>query len=92
MLERNGSSGRTRTYNPPVNSLVALRRFNNLAAQMTTHEGTQTRTMCAYVPLIWPTSSIVSLIDTTTADGTKPSLVDTWRDWWFEEGHYRAGR
>jgi hypothetical protein len=33
-----GSSGRTRTYNPPVNSLVGCSKFNNFAAQMTTHE------------------------------------------------------
>ncbi len=35
--EKNGSSGRTRTYNPPVNSLVGCSNFNNIAAQMTTH-------------------------------------------------------
>jgi len=31
-------SDRCQTYNPPVNSLVRLRNFNNFAAQMTTHE------------------------------------------------------
>ena len=35
--QKNGSSGRTRTYNPPVNSLVRCRNFKNLAAQMITH-------------------------------------------------------
>jgi hypothetical protein len=31
-----GSSGRTRTYNPPVNRTELARQFNNVAAQMTT--------------------------------------------------------
>ena len=31
-----GSSGRTRTYNPPVNRTVFARQFNYFAAQMTT--------------------------------------------------------
>jgi len=35
-LQKNGSSGRTRTYNPPVNSGAEPRRINNFAAQMTT--------------------------------------------------------
>ena len=35
--QKNGSSGRTRTYNPPVNSPVRCRNFKYLAAQMTTH-------------------------------------------------------
>ena len=33
--EKNGSSGRTRTYNPPVNSPVGCCQIRNLAAQMT---------------------------------------------------------
>ena len=37
MLEKIGSSGRTRTYNPPVNSLVRCSKSNDFAAQMTTH-------------------------------------------------------
>ena len=37
MPEKIGSSGRTRTYNPPVNSPVRCRNFKNLAAQMTIH-------------------------------------------------------
>ena len=36
-MKINGSSGRTRTYNPPVNSLVRCRNFNDIAAQMTPH-------------------------------------------------------
>ena len=36
-----GSSGRTRTYNPPVNSLAGCSKSNNFAAQMTTHGNTQ---------------------------------------------------
>ena len=36
-LKKNGSSGRTRTYNPPVNSPVGCWNFIYLAAQMTTH-------------------------------------------------------
>ena len=36
-LKGNGSSGRTRTYNPSVNSPVRCRNFNELAAQMTSH-------------------------------------------------------
>ena len=36
--QRMHSSDRTRTYNPPVNSLVGCSKFNNFAAQMTTHE------------------------------------------------------
>ena len=36
-MKINGSSGRTRTYNPPVNSPVRSSNFRNLAAQMTTH-------------------------------------------------------
>src|ERR1700756_3278041 len=34
--EKNGSSGRTRTYNPPVNRMEFVRQYNNFAAQMTT--------------------------------------------------------
>src|SRR4051794_33066929 len=40
-LKKIGSSGRTRTYNPPVNSLVRFRNFNNFVAPMTTHEDAQ---------------------------------------------------
>ena len=36
-MKKNGSSGRTRNYNPPVNSLVGCSKFNHFAAQMTTH-------------------------------------------------------
>ena len=36
-LRKNGSSGRTRTYNPPVNSPVGCWNFKYLAVQMTTH-------------------------------------------------------
>jgi hypothetical protein len=52
MPKRNGSSGRTRTYNPPVNSLVVLRKFNSLAAQVTTHEGAPIQAIRFYMTLI----------------------------------------
>ena len=52
MLEIIGSSGRTRTYNPPVNSLVGFRNFNNFVAQMTTHEYTQIQAIHIYMTLI----------------------------------------
>jgi hypothetical protein len=44
-LKINGSSGRTRTYNPSVNSGVKLRNINNLAAQMTTQKYSRIRTI-----------------------------------------------
>ena len=37
MRGKNGSSGRTQTYNPPVNRLVRSSNFKDIAAQMTTH-------------------------------------------------------
>jgi hypothetical protein len=52
VLEKNGSSGRTRTYNPPVNSLVGYSKFNNFAMQMTTHEAAQILEAHAFVTLI----------------------------------------
>jgi hypothetical protein len=48
----NGSSGRTRTYNPPVNSLVRSSNFKNLATQMTTHGHAWTRKVTSNVTLI----------------------------------------
>src|SRR5712664_730560 len=50
--EKNGSSGRTRTYNPPVNSLVGCSKFNNFAAQMTTHGDVEIRKVTNIVTLI----------------------------------------
>jgi hypothetical protein len=45
-------TGRTGTYNPPVNSLVVLRKFNNFAVQMTTHEDDEIQEIHSYVTLI----------------------------------------
>jgi hypothetical protein len=52
MAEKNGSSGRTRTYNPPVNSLVGRSKSNNFAPQMTTHGDVETRKVRNIVTLI----------------------------------------
>jgi hypothetical protein len=50
-MKKFGSSGRTRTYNPPVNSLVVLRKFNSLAAQVTTHEDVPIKAIRFYMTL-----------------------------------------
>ena len=39
-------------YNPPINSLVRFRNFNNFAAQMTAHENAQIQAIPTYVTLI----------------------------------------
>ena len=52
LLEKIGSSGRTRTNNPPVNSLVRSRNFKNLATQMTTYGHAWTRKVTSNVTLI----------------------------------------
>jgi hypothetical protein len=49
---KNGSSGRTRTYNPPVNSLVGGSKSNNFAEQMTTHGNTAVLEVANIVTLI----------------------------------------
>jgi len=45
-------TGRTRTYNPPVNSLVGNNKFNDFAMQMTTHEAIQMLEIHVFVTLI----------------------------------------
>jgi len=52
VLKSDGSSGGTRTYNAPVNSLVGYSKSNNFAAQMTTH---------GYAPVL-AVANIVTLI------------------------------
>jgi hypothetical protein len=49
VFEKNGSSGRTRTYNPPVNSQSAGRSFNNFTAQMTTFDDAEIHTISLYL-------------------------------------------
>ncbi len=51
LLEKIGSSGKTRTNNPPVNSLVRSRNFKNLA-QMATYGHAWTRKVTSNVTLI----------------------------------------
>jgi hypothetical protein len=51
LKKKNGSSGRTRTYNPPVNRLVGRSTNKLLAVQMTTHENTETREITDSVTL-----------------------------------------